>query len=114
MLDEVVFRLVCIDNLSCKALPMTASRGLRAKRVEVVCRKLEGLIVRGSKVLVELHRKSGPRNKTSTGRSHDIVLLHGKLRWGSKKLVSGSRSVWPNNQRCSMIIIEIGAVRQRW
>ena len=54
----------------------------RTKGVEV-CRKLEGLIVRGSKVLVELHRKSGSRS-TSTGRSHDIVLLHGKLRWGSK------------------------------
>ena len=78
MLDEVVFRLVCIDNLSCKALPITAARGLRTKRVEV-CRKLEGLIVRGSKVLVELHRS------TSSGRSHDIVLLHGKLRWGSKR-----------------------------
>jgi hypothetical protein len=82
VLDEVVFHLVCIDNLSCKALPITASRGLRTRRVEV-CRKLEGLIVRGSKVLVELHRKSGPRS-TSNGRSHDIVLLDGKLWWGSK------------------------------
>ena len=82
MLNEVVFRLVCIDNLSCKALPITAARGLRTKREEV-CRKLEGLIVRGSKVLVELHRKRGSRS-TSSGRSHNIVLLHGKLRWGSK------------------------------
>ena len=82
MLDEVVSGFVCIDDFSCKALPSTASRGLRTKGVEV-CRKLEGLIVRGSKVLVELHRKSGSRS-TSTGRSHDIVLLHGKLRWGSK------------------------------
>jgi hypothetical protein len=48
-----------------------------------VYRKLEGLIVGGSKVLVELHRKSGPRS-TSTGRSHDVILLHGKLRWGSE------------------------------
>ncbi len=47
-------------------LPITASRGLRTKRVEV-CRKLEGLIVRGSKVLVELHRKSGPR-KVEVGK----------------------------------------------
>ena len=35
-------------------------------------------------VLVGLLRKSGPRSN-STGRSHDIVLLHGKLRWGSKR-----------------------------
>jgi hypothetical protein len=82
VLYGIVFILVCIDDLSSKALPITASRGLRAKRVEVY-RKLEGFIVGGSKVLVELHRKSGPRN-TSTGRSHDVILLHGKLRWGSK------------------------------
>ena len=65
-----------------EALPITASRGLRAETVEV-CRKLEGLIVGGSKVLVELHRKSSPRS-TSTDRSQDVVLLHGKLRWVSK------------------------------
>ena len=53
MLDEVVSGFVCIDDFICKALPSTASRGLRTKGVEV-CRKLEGLIVRGSKVLVEL------------------------------------------------------------
>ena len=74
--------IICIDNLSCKAQPITAARGLRVKRVDV-CRKLEGLIVGGFKVLVKLHRKSGPRS-TSTGRSHDVVLLHGELRWGSK------------------------------
>jgi hypothetical protein len=53
VLDEIIFGLVCIDDLSSKALPITALRGLRAKGVEV-CRKLEGLIVGGSKVLVEL------------------------------------------------------------
>ena len=63
VLDEVIFCLVRIYDLSCKALPITASRGVE--------------------VLVELHRKSGPRS-TSTGRSHDVVVLHGKLRWGSK------------------------------
>ena len=82
MLYEIVFVLVCIDDLGSKALPSTASRGLRAKGVEVY-RKLEGLIVGGSKVLIELYRKSGPRS-TSTGRSHDVILLHGKLRWGSE------------------------------
>jgi len=82
MLDEVIFLLVCIDNLSCKALPITASRSLRANRVEV-CRKLEGLKVARSYLRVELHRKSSSRN-TSTGRSQDVVLLHEKLRCGSK------------------------------
>jgi len=62
-----------------EALPITA---WSAETVEV-CRKLEGLIFGGSKVLVELHRKSSPRS-TSTGRSQDVVLLHGKLRWVSK------------------------------
>ncbi len=82
VLDKIVFRLVCIDYLSCRALPITASRGLRAKRVDVY-RKHEGLIVGGCKALVKLHWKSGPRS-TSTGRSHDIVLLHEELRWVSK------------------------------
>ena len=46
-----------------------------------VCRQLEGRIIGGGKILVELHRKSSPRS-TSTGRSQDVVLLHGELRRG--------------------------------
>ena len=53
MLDEVVSGFVCIDDFSCKALPSTASRGLRTKGVEV-CRKLEGLIVRVIRNLIKI------------------------------------------------------------
>ena len=57
MLDEVIFLLIGVDNLSCNSLPIAASRGLCAERVKIY-RKLEGVVARGSKVLVELHRKS--------------------------------------------------------
>lgn len=51
MLDEVIFCFVRIDYI--------ASRGLDVEGVEV-CRKLEGLIFEGDKILVELRRKSYP------------------------------------------------------